>query len=208
MARHDLVLLPSAHVTARAAFEAHLKIVWMLKPVDPFEQEGRWVVHLKTAVEHWTKVAKGESLDAEFRDAMLARGEQYKSFAASVGELLVQQGYTVPAKSASVWDMLKELDQKHLYALYIQFSAYTHSNFEAAALYRKNLGCGKELGEFILPQDWALPIEAVWKSLFIISQRVLQLVECPVDVFPSAALCANFDQLIQNLRVSRRGEAQ
>src|SRR4051812_35759214 len=48
LARTDLVLLPSAMCCCRAAFESAIKIIWMLKPDDPFEQESRWLAHLKS----------------------------------------------------------------------------------------------------------------------------------------------------------------
>lgn len=200
MARHDLVCLPSAHVISRAAFEAHVKMIWMLKPLDPFEQECRWVMHLKSASEHFTKLAKGESLDDAIRSQCLTQSRIVDSFGVEVTTLLSAKGYNVPTKPATVWDMLKELDLKHLYPAYVQLSAYTHSNFEAASLYRKNLGRGKELGEFISPMKWALPIEIVWKSLYVTSRRVLSLIEAPEEAFPSAALAKAFESRLDALR--------
>jgi hypothetical protein len=200
MARHDLVYLPSAHVTSRAAFEAHVKMMWMLKPIDPFEQECRWVMHLKSASEHFTKLAKGESLDEAIRSQCLTQSRVVEGFAGEVTTLLSAQGYSVPAKPATVWDMLKELDLKHLYPAYVQLSAYTHSNFEAVSLYRKNLGCGKELGEFISPMAWAFPIETVWRSLFVTSRRVLALIEAPEQIFPSSDLAEDFELRLDALQ--------
>lgn len=202
MARHDLVLLPSAHVTARAAFEAHLKIMWMLQPVDPYEQETRWVLHLKSAADHWQKLAKGEHFDAELRAQLLEQKNIVDGIATDIGNLLEKQGYAVPAKAVSLWDMLKDLDQKYLYPAYVQFSAYAHTNFEVASLYRKNLGCGKKLGEFIRPKDWAFPLEAVWKSLITASRRVVSLVEAPPNSFPVENLHSVFQRRLDSLQRS------
>jgi hypothetical protein len=192
MARHDLVFLPSANVVARAAFEAHLKIMWLLKPVDPYEQETRWVMHLISAVDHWSKLSKAEHIGEDFRAKLLERKNAVETFATNIGKLLDKEGYKVPNKAVTLWDILKDLDQKHLYPAYIHFSAYSHTNYEAASLYRKNLGCAKELGEFIEPKDWAFAIEAVWKSLFVASRRVLALVECPLGAFSQKTLNDEF----------------
>lgn len=206
MARHDLVLLPSANVVARAAFEAHLKIMWLLKPVDPYEQETRWVMHLRSAVEHWSKLAKAEHIDEDFRAKLIDQKNVVEAFATDIGKLLDKEGYTVPTKAVSLWDILKDLDQKYLYPAYIHFSAYSHTNYEAASLYRKNLGCGKELGEFIGPRDWAFAIEAVWKSLFVASRRVLALVEAPGGAFSQDALHSEFQLKLAALMSAKSGD--
>ncbi len=202
MARHDLVLLPAAQVAARSAFEAHLKILWMLKPVDPFEQEARWVLHVRSSSEHWAKLAKSESLAEEFRSDCLKQKDVFDSFSSQITQRLTQQGYAVPPKSVSLWDILKDLDQKHLYPFYIHLSAFAHTNYEAGSLYRKHLGTGKQLGEFITPAGWALPIEAVWKSLFVASRRVLELVEPPESAFPEGPLHEEFQRRLSDLNAS------
>lgn len=202
MARHDLVLLPAAQVSARSAFEAHLKILWMLKPVDPFEQEARWVLHVRSSSEHWAKLAKSESLAKEFRSDCVKQRDALDTFSSQITQLLTRQSYTVPAKAVSLWDILKDLDQKHLYPLYIYLSAFAHTNYEAGSLYRKHLGNGKELGEFITPADWALPIEAIWKSLFVTSRRVLELVEPPEGTFPEDLLHDEFQRRLRDLKGS------
>ena len=79
--------------------------------------------------------------------------------------------------SLLAWEMLKDIGDPHFYQFYILVSAYTHTNFEAGSLYRKNLRCGKELGEFIIPQDWRLPLEVARKSFFLIARDFLYWVE-------------------------------
>jgi hypothetical protein len=101
--------------------------------------------------------------------------------------------------------MLKEIGQPELYMFYVAMSAFTHSNFEAAAIYRKNLGCRKELGEFIAAKDWALPLEVVGKSLFGSTLRILELVEAPPEAYATASLAVEFQQLLCDLSSDTSG---
>jgi hypothetical protein len=144
-------------------------------------------------------LASGTGFEAEFRNAAREQADLLESFAGKVSKLLVEQGYAVPSKAASVWEMLKEQDQKHLYNAYVQLSSYTHANFEAASLYRKNLGNAKELGEFIRFADWAFPIEIIWKRLFVTSRRILSFVESPENAFPEGKLHSDFQHHLELL---------
>jgi hypothetical protein len=205
LARHDLVTLPSALVLARSAFEAHLKIIWLLKPTDPFEQEARWVQHLRSAAIHWGKVEQANHFPAEYREKAADQRKKIEGFASRFESALMSQGnYPVSSRQETLWDILKDLDQKYLYPAYIQLSAFAHSNFEAGSIYRKNLGVGKIPGEFIDAIDWVLPLEATWKSVFVSSRRVLALVEPPAGAFPENALVEEFEKSLAQLKNRQR----
>lgn len=199
MARHDLVLLPSAHVTARSCFETHIRIKWMLHPIDPYEREIRWVSHLRTGAEQWGKFERNPIVGDFWRSKFGKQKQALDNFAQEISDLLSKDGYPNPEKLPNLWEMLKELGQPELYMFYVWMSAFAHSNFEAATIYRKNLGCGKELGEFIDAKDWALPLEIVWKSLFESSRRILELVETPDDSFAAAPLAVEFQARLNEL---------
>src|SRR5438552_2047031 len=57
LAKRDLVLLPSAFVLGRAAFESTIKVLWMLKPNKVFEREARWLAHLSSEEKYYFKLA-------------------------------------------------------------------------------------------------------------------------------------------------------
>jgi hypothetical protein len=110
------------------------------------------------------------------------RGESYERFASDISKLLTERGYALPKQAPNVWEMLKNIGESHFYQLYILLSAYTHANFEAGTLYRNNLGCGKELGEFITAKDWHLPLEVAWSSFFLIARDFLYCVEADIGI--------------------------
>ncbi len=199
LARHDLVLLPSAIVVSRAVFEASVRARWMLHPVDPYEREVRWVLHLRSAIEHCSKLERSEHTPKDAAAAYGRRHETYARFDAAISKLLSERGYSLPKQAPKLWEMLKDIDGPHLYRFYILLSAYTHTNFEAGNLYRKNLGGSKELGEFITPEDWRLPLEVAWWSFFLIARDFLKWVEADMATFSADALLHDFESHLSEL---------
>src|SRR5437660_11030662 len=57
LASRDLVLLPSAMVVARAAYETAIKLRWMARPDDPFDRESRCLAPLQRAEHDSLKLA-------------------------------------------------------------------------------------------------------------------------------------------------------
>lgn len=199
LARHDLVLLPSAVVLSRAAFEASVRGRWMLRPVDPFEREVRWVLHLRSATEQCSKLERSTYTPQDTVAAYGCRRETYARFDVAISKLLAERGYSLPKQAPNIWEMLKDIGEPHLYRFYILLSAYTHTNFEAGNLYRKNLGSGKELGEFITPQDWRLPLEVAWRSFFPLARDFLYWVEADMATFSADTLLAGFESRLTQL---------
>lgn len=200
MARHDLVTLPTAHVVARSCFETHVKIQWMLQPIDPFEREARWLQHLRSASEQFARLERDSTIHEDGRGAFSKQKKIVEGFANHVAGMLMAQKYDVASKIPSMWDMLKDLGDRHLYSRYVLLSAFVHSNYEAASLYRRNLGGGKELGEFIVARDWAFPLEVAWKSLYVCARSVLDLMESPKRSLDEGSLCESFRLAIEKLR--------
>lgn len=202
LARSDLVLLPSAVVLARAAFEASVRSRWMLRPVDPYEREVRWVLHLRSASEHCSKLERSTHTPKQLAAAYGLRRKSYQDFDAQISNLLSERGYTLPKQVPNVWEMLKDLGEPHLYQFYILLSAYTHTNFEAGCLYRKHLGCGKEVGEFITPHDWRLPLEVTWKAFFSVARDFLYWVEGDMTTFAPDTLLNSFETHLSQLNAT------
>ncbi|MBI4325111.1 MAG: hypothetical protein HY674_07585 [Chloroflexi bacterium] len=200
LASNDLVLLPAATVLARAGFEASIRVRWMLRPVDPYEREVRWLLHFRTAIAHCAKLAQNSHLPAESKKGYAARRDKYNEFGKDIERLLLERGYSTPAKAPNVWEMLKDLNDPQHYVFYILLSAYTHSTFEAGNLYRQNLGCGKKLGEFISPASWLRPFEVTWKSFFLTARDFLYWIGADASAFESAAWPSTFEAHLNELR--------
>lgn len=199
LARHDLVLLPSAVVVARAAFEAQVRARWILKPVDPYEREVRWVLYLRSASEHCEKLESNKYIPKQVGEAYSRRRSSYDKFDEDICRLLVERGYKIPKQSPNIWEMLKDIGHPEFYQIYILLSAYTHTNFEAGSLYRKNLGNGKELGEFITAKDWWLPLSVAWRSFYFVARDFLYWVEADLKTFKSDELEKEFERRLKQL---------
>jgi hypothetical protein len=202
LARHDLVLLPSAVVLSRAAFEASVRARWMLRPVDPYEREVRWVLHLRSATEHCSKLERSTYTPKDTAAAYGRRRQSYEKFDTDISKLLSERGHSIPKQAPNIWEMLKNIGDPHLYQFYILLSAYTHTNFEAGSLYRRNLGCSKELGEFITSSDWRLPLEVAWKSFFLIARDFLFWVEADMATFSADTLLQTFESHLSQLNAA------
>jgi hypothetical protein len=199
LARHDLVLLPSAAVIARAAFEAEVRARWMLKPIDPFEREIRWVLHLRSATKHFGKLESNKYAQKQAAEVLGKQKSSYDNFDIAISRLLTERGYKIPTKSPNVWEMLEDLNSAELYQFYIQLSAFTHTNFVAGNLYRKNLGSGKQTGEFIAAKDWWLPLAVTWKSFFNVSREFLYWIEADLNFFNAEKQVEEFDREMTRL---------
>jgi hypothetical protein len=199
LAKHDLVLLPSAFVVARAAFEAEVRARWMLKPVDPYEREVRWVLHLRSATDHFTKLEKNKYVQQQSAEMFGQRKSKYEGFDVSICRLLTERGYNIPKQSPNVWEMLKDIDSPELYQFYIHLSAFTHTNFVAGNLYRKNLGDSKQTGEFIASKDWWLPLAVTWKSFFNVSREFLYWMEANMNSFEADKHLEEFNRHMTRL---------
>lgn len=208
LARHDLAQLPSAIVLARAIFEATVRTRWMLRPVDPFEREVRWVLHLRSAIDQssklenaWKKIATEEAVATA--TAYRERRKQHEEFDAAISKLLSDRGYSLPKQAPNIWEMIKDIGEPNAYIFYIRLSAYTHTNFEAGYLYRKNLGNAKKLGEFITPADWLFPLEVAWRSFFVTAHDFLYWVEADMAKFSGQTLLKNFELHLSELYTAR-----
>lgn len=202
LARDDLVLAPSANLIARTIFETSVRARWLLVPLDPYEREARWVLFLRSGTAHAKKLAESEHMPKESASSYETRRSAYANFDSAICELLEKMDYQVPKQAPNIWEMLKELKEPYLYNFYVLLSAYTHSNFEAASLYKKGLGGAKEIGEFTSVSDWVVPFDVAWKSFFLAARDFLALIEADVSSFETAADITGFEQKIKDLASS------
>lgn len=199
LAREDLVLAPSAQLIARTIFETSVRARWMFVPIDPYEREVRWVLFLRSGTTHARKLAESQHTPESLAAAYESRRSSYAGFDKDICELLVKMDYSIPKQAPNMWEMLKELKEPYLYNFYVLLSAYAHSNFEAASLYKLGLGGAKEIGEFTSVDDWVLPFDVAWKSFFLAARDFLAQIEADVPEFERAADAKGFERKLKEL---------
>ncbi|MBE2282717.1 MAG: hypothetical protein IAE77_04565 [Prosthecobacter sp.] len=199
LARDDLVLAPSGNLIARTIFETSVRARWMFVPLDPYEREVRWVLFLRSGTTHAKKLAESTHIPKALISAYDSRKSAYDGFDADICELLAKMDYQIPKQAPNVWEMLKELKEPYLYSFYVLLSAYAHSNFEAASLYKRGLGGAKKLGEFTCVADWLLPFDVAWKSFFLAARDFLAQIEADVARFEQAADLRGFERKLTQL---------
>ncbi len=133
LARHDLVLFPTACVVSRSAIETSARAIWLLTPDDPFERECRWLAHFASEIEAYERSNRMVKI-ARFD----TRLKQLMEFHARVKAAL-PDGYEVPKRVPNFRRMLEEIGRPEAYLMYIQLSQYSHGAHMATGTYRKHL---------------------------------------------------------------------
>jgi hypothetical protein len=120
LAREGVVTYPAAMVLARAAYEGAIRVLWMLKPDNPFDRESRWLANVRqTANFHEQLAREFESL--RFEDDVVedrrAAAATIRAFAEGVTDKLpagIEPTVTVPPLK----EMVKELAMPERYVAY------------------------------------------------------------------------------------------
>ena len=156
LAREGVVTYPAAMVLARAAYEGAIRVLWMLKPDDPFDRESRWLVNLRQTARFHEQVGREfESLGFE-DDVVVDR----RSVAATIRKVAdgvtakLPPGIEPTATLPSLKDMVEELDMPERYVPYRLGSQFTHVAGYATGIYRRNLGTSAVVGEFLEADQW------------------------------------------------------
>jgi hypothetical protein len=183
LAKRDLVLLPAAWVMTRAAYEAGMRILWMLDPSDPFAREVRWLAHVKEGEQYYKRMA--EQLDRLGADSagMQSVYENIRDFRLAVEAKLPSPHSPLPKipGPAKMLETMSGMQDK--YVAYMVMSQYTHGTFVATELYRRHLGVAKELGEFTSVQDWYYCLQLCWYCLHAPGRRFLERNGGDVEAF-------------------------
>jgi hypothetical protein len=164
LARADLVLVPPAYATARAAFEAATRAAWMVNADDPFDREARWLVHLQEE-ERARQRASERATDAESAARFAQHARTIKEFREGVTDAMPKH-VKLLAAVPNLLEMSRSIGGEHLYLLYIFLSQFAHGGHMATSLYRQNLGTEKKLGEFVMPSNWYIALRLCWLSLY------------------------------------------
>lgn len=164
LAREDLVLLPSAIVLSRSAFESSVKLRWLLAPDDDFDREARWLAHLKTEIAFLDKCDKALQERSNSETKFYRAKNSLQEFHDDVSDLLPATTSRIK-QTPNVYDMLKILGEEERYSMYFTACQYSHSTHFATGMYRRRTDKGKQLGEFIKPNDWNLSFRISWYAL-------------------------------------------
>jgi hypothetical protein len=167
LARYDSVTLPSAMVLARAALEAAVRVQWMMIPDDPFDRELRWLAQYRDLAK-FLQGLESEGDPAGITDMLgygPKAGDQVRDDADRI-EGMFPSGYMQLARIPSMETMFKNLVSSQPYLLYRATSQFVHGTQVATSLYKRNLGNGMIMGEFIEARHWRLCFEVCWESLY------------------------------------------
>lgn len=159
LARSSVSFLPSAHLNARGAMEAGARALWMLQPDDPFEREGRWLLHLESETSIRSRISKLFSKEQE-------NVGKVADFAAKVRAAL-PAGTSVPKALPKFDRLLDAVGLPEKYIAYAYLSQTAHATHYGAGLNRRHLGTDKEFGEFVVAKDWWLPLSIQWWFLAV-----------------------------------------
>jgi len=164
LARTTLLLLPSALVVSRAAFEAAIKAAWMIDTDDPFDREARYLAHLESEEKYLEWEARRISKVGISTESTKAREENIKDFRLKMTAMLPP--HTRVTGLPTLDQMLTSIGGEKLYAFYNKLSQYTHASHAATWLYRSGgLGTERKHGEFISADQWFLPLRICMLAL-------------------------------------------
>lgn len=202
LARSDLLLLPAAIQTARAAFECGVRAAWMVDEPEPLQREIRWLAHLFAEVDYRERSARSLASAGMNPHAELTRASQLRQFGRDVAALLpgTQQ---IPTKPPKFRQMLDSIGGQELYQLYMEASQYAHGGHAATWLYRtEGLGGGKRLGETVTPGKWWLPLKLCWLALDHPGRIFFERVGQSAASFPLNATDGRFSEALKHLILS------
>jgi len=200
LAKTDLVLIPAAHVVARAALETAGKILWMLKPEDVMEREARWLTHLAGEADYYERLAAFMETQNQPRNDLKVQASQIKDFHAGVAGMLPEG--IKPKAAPKFRELLKDVGKEDAWSFYIKLSQYSHAGSATSLLYRKNLGTAKKIGEQINPEMWALPLGIAWFCISHAGMEIATKLGGQPDVFASPVFLKRGNDLIKQLSPS------
>jgi hypothetical protein len=200
LARTHPALLSSAALCARAAFEAHARLMWLIQPHDPYEREARSIRLIRHDAREYEKLAHDRDSPDLIRSYASDIAHQYNDYASRVSDAIHNiSDYDTGASLPRMPGLLESCDSKQHYAYYRLLSAFVHSSRQSTAGFRRYLGANTEFGQFVDPADWLLAFEVVWGSLFRASCVILALVDAPLQADEKNSLTQRWRQLAAGL---------
>lgn len=167
LAKTDMVLAPSAWVTARAATEAAARCLWLLQPDDEWRREARWLALMNEGARLGNREATKDY------PALVAESEEIRAFADAVAAKL-PDGVVVPGRMDSIQDILAR-EGNGLALFYVVASQFTHATELSTRSWRVNLATEATFGEFTGASDWLHPVWMAYLSFRVTALRLLEL---------------------------------
>jgi hypothetical protein len=166
LAKTDMVLAPTAWITARAALESAAKCLWLLEPDDEWQREARFVAFLTEGV----RIKREET---EGLPHIVAQSASIEEFKDGVKAKLLEKRVDVPNVPSMKNILLAE--NLGLAQFYVLASQYTHAAELGTRSYRKDLGTKAVFGEFVAPKDWIQPMWIAYSSFRVTALRLVDL---------------------------------
>lgn len=201
LGRTDLAHYPSAAACARAAFEAHALMRWLIHPSEPMDQEVRWVQHVRDSIRNMRSIDGIPNIPDQLKLTAKRRANELEHRADAIAGLLAEKGIAgLENKFPKFRHMLKSIGLEHLYLYYKVLCAPTHSTHEGLSIYRRGFGTGAQWGEYIQQSTWHLPFEVAWKSLWHSTESLLQLLDSSARMADMKALDDGFLSTLGRIR--------
>jgi hypothetical protein len=198
LARRDVALLPSGMVTARAAYEAGIRIAWLLAPDDLFASESRWVSLIGEELDHTRRVAAFFGAGSSTVKRAQQRHAELAGFRDHVITQLRERGYVVDKRAPNLRKMLADLGEDRKYLMYVEASQVGHAAWAGAELYRRNLGAEIEFGEFAGEDGWRAALSMCWWVLHTPFAVALRRWGIPL-VYPDLAIAARAQKALDKV---------
>lgn len=161
LARHDLLLLPSALVIARTVLETAANILWLMQPEDMVDREIRLIYLLRCENEQREKYIKNLielGVDKSELEVIESQKEEVQKYCDAI-KSRIPSGYTIEEENKlTVESLLASLNLKNVYPTYRTLCSFTHANHAATWIYKRTLPQGDKFGEHIEPRDWHTPL--------------------------------------------------
>lgn len=201
MARHDLVILPSAMHLTRSVFEMAIKTLWMLAPSDEFEREVRWLAQLHTEEKYFDRFAQRMSKIGIDNTDVIKTRDVISKFRLDVTGVLPKP-YKTLSEIPNLADMMKDIHEEQKYFTYMLLSQYSHGTHVATGIYRRGLGTEKVFGEYITPKDWGIVFSVCWYCLARTGERIFEILGGDTKTFINNNFFQEIQNTIQNIETS------
>ena len=199
IARHDLVLLPSAIHLTRSVFEMAIKVLWMLQPSNDMEREVHWLAQLQTEVSYFERSSKRlRELEVDDSDVVATR-DGISSFMNEVIKVLPEP-YKPLLQIPNMDEMMRTIGERDKYLAYMYMSQYSHGTHVATGMYRRGFGNDAVFGEYIKPNDWWSVFSLCWYSFAKSGNRVLEILGGDVDKFYTNDFILEIQSTILNIK--------
>jgi hypothetical protein len=166
LAKTDMVLAPTAWVTARAALESAAKCLWLLQPDDVWQREARFVAFLTEGI----RIKREET---EGLPHIVAQSASIEEFRDGVSAKLIEKG--IPVQKMDTMKNILLAEDVGLAQFYVLASQYTHALELGTRSYRKDLGTKAVYGEFVEAKDWIQPVWMAYSSFRVTALRLIDL---------------------------------